>query len=477
MQGADMAIPTHTLFHRYLATSFLVLSMAFPALLSAQTLGDTPWTEYFGSSTGPHEGWGRTSRVGSDRTRQIKAALKDGDNIFVGDSIGLSSARKEAEVAIFMDSVEADDGTAFRQKVLNRALKLHQLQLKLGSPMQEIYWQFGNEITSLKYVLNLRAWAKQPVEPARTSDPWIIPYYVEYYLAPAIQSIIQAEVLTGTEIPVLLGSIGNANNPARREFLYELLDYEVVGSYASDLAGLRVAEIVDFIDIHYLIAKSVHLKNEKGKYIKRLKGSYEIALDEIYDPWIAAGPVKGIWTSEEVGRSASDMGHGAAKAMLVTARYLHWWSKHDISSENARALYFGTSLGPVDVSADLAMQTLFSFLGHSPLVEIIDAALPPAGDWETYVFESVDNNNKRVAFILPSWSDIESNSFTEFQIDATLWPGDVTADVIVYGLGATTATSAEVIREGELLTVVLPDAISPDTSKPPSIVVLLERSE
>lgn len=471
-----MAFLNISRLHRYLAASLLIALISLPSMLMAQTLADTPWTEYFGSSTGPHENWGRTSRIGSDRTRQVKSALKRGDDVVIGDSMGLGSARKEAEVAVFMDSVVADGGAAFRQAVFNRAVKLHQVKLELGADAQLLLWQFGNEITSLNYVENLRSWAEQPVESAKTSDPWVIPYYVEYYLAPGVQAIIAAELETGTTIPVMLGSIGNGNNPARRDYLKQLLEYVVVGDYAGELAGMRVADIVNLVDLHYTIAKSVHVKNEKGKYIKHLKGSYKLALEEIYQPWVVDGPLDGLWTTEEAGKSAGLKGHGAAKAMVVTARYMHWWGERDISPEDGTALHFGTAVGPVDVTADLAMQNLFGFLGHTPLVEIKDAALPPAGDWETYVFESVENNDQRVAFIIPSWSDIEPNSFDEFQIDATLWPGDVSADVIVYSLGATRVTSAEVVREGNLLRVMLPSPITPQTAKPPAIVVLLERS-
>lgn len=464
-------------FRNYIVASLFLVLTAFPSMLVAQSLADSSWTEYFGSSLGSHTNWGHTKRIGSKRTSQIKSALKKGDDVIIGDSFGLASARKEEEVALFMDSVEADDGLSFRQKVFNRAVELHEAKLKVGSADQDLIWTFGNEITSLKYVLNLRAWAEEPVEPVKRSDPWIIPYYVEYYLAPAVQAINEAEVATGAEIPVLLGSIGNANNPVRRRFLNELLEYEVVGTYASSLSGLRVADILDNIDIHYLVGKNVHVHNEKGKYIKHLKGSYEIALDEIYDPWVEAGPVNGLWSTEEVGQSSANKGQGAAKAMVVTSRYLHWWGKNDISPERGRVLFFGAKLGPADVSADLAMQTLFSFLGDTPLVEIMEAAQPPADDWETYVFESVVNNDKRVAFVIPSWGDIESNSFTEFQVDATLWPGSVSAEVVVYGVGSTYILSPIVDRVDNLLTVTLPTPIDVVTSNPPSIVIFLERSE
>ncbi len=162
--------------------------------------------------------------------------------------------------------------------------------------------------------------------------------------------------------------------------------------------------------------------------------------------------------------------------MVVAARYLHWWGKNDVSTEQGRILFFGTNLGPSDASADLAMQTLFGFLGATPLVEITDAVVPPASDWETYLFESVNDNDKRVAFVVPSWSDILTNSFTEFEIDATLWPGSVSAEVVVFGLGATTATTATVDRQGDMLTVTVPAPIEAQTNRPPSIVIFLQRN-
>ena len=258
--------------------------------------------------------------------------------------------------------------------------------------------------------------------------------------------------------------------------MYELLNYELAGTYAETLSGLRVADIVDYADIHYTIAKNTHVVDENGKNIKHLKGSYELALNEIYDSWVATGILDGLWSTEEIGRKVANGGYGATKAMVVTSRYLHWWGKNDISAEQGRSLFFGTAIGPSDVSADLAMQTLFGFLGATPLVEIMDAVTPPASDWETYLFESVDDNDKRVAFVVPSWSDIVTNSFTEFKIDAALWPGDVSAEVVVFGLGATTVTTATVDRQNDVLTVTVPAPIAAQTDRPPSIVIYLQRN-
>ncbi len=471
-----MSFLTRRPLRRFFLTSLLVALTILPTVLVAQTLSDTPWTEYFGSSEGPHLNWGYTSRIGSARTLRIKRALRNGDDVLLGDSYGLGSARKEVAVAKFMNSIEADRGQSFRQTIFDRALALHQIQLNLGVTDQKLFLQFGNEITSVKYALNLRSWAKQPVQPTRASDPFIIPYYVEYYLAPGVEAIREAEVATGTFIPVMLGSIGNANAPARRNFLYALLNYEVIGTYASSLAGQRVADIIDFIDIHYTIAKNTHVVDTRGKNIKHLQGSFELALNEIYDPWVATGIVAGLWSSEEVGRKVASGGYGAAKAMVVAARSFHWWGENNVSPTQTQTLLFGTTLGPSSVSADLAMQTLFNFLGATPLIEISAAIVPPANDWETYLFESVNDADKRVGFVIPSWSDTVSNTFTQFQVDATNWPGTVSAEVYVFGLGATSNSIATVDRQNDILTITVPTPIVAQTNRPPSIVILLQRN-
>lgn len=461
---------------RFLLTSFLVGLVSLPASLMAQTLSDTAWTEYFGSSSGPHVGWGRTSRVQNRKIRQVRKVLQRGDDIVLGDVLGLGSAAREASVAQFMNSIESDGGRSFRRKIYKNAVAFNAAKIDVNATDQLIAWQFGNEITSIKYTLNLRAWAGQEVQPAQAADPFIIPYYAEYYLAPAVQAIWEAEADTRTNIPVLLGSIGNANNPERREFMYELLNYELDGTYANDLAGLRVADIVDFIDIHYFIAKDTHVADANGKVIQHLQGSYELALNEMYDPWVATGILDGIWTTEEIGRKVGSGGFGAAKAMVITARYLHWWGVTGMSSEQARSLLWGTDLGPSDVSADLAMQILFDHLGASPLVEIQGAVVPPADDWETYLFESVDDNDRRAGFVIPSWSDIENGTFSTFEIDATGWSGQVSAEVVVYGVGASSTSSANVTRQNNVLTITLPSPITVQPGRPPSIVVLLQKN-
>jgi len=460
----------------YLLTVSLVGLLGLPASLLAQSLSDTPWTEYFGASHGPYVGWGHTSRIQNDRTGQIRKTTRLGADIVLGDIYGLGSANQEDAVAQFMDSIEADSGQSFRQKIFNRVLQLDQLQLDIGTTNQVYFWQFGNEITSIQYALNLRSWAEQQVQPTRPADPFIIPLYAEYYLAPAVEAIHEAEVVTGINIPVMLGSIGNANIPNRREFLNELLNYQLVGTYASTLTGLSVADIVDYIDVHYLVDKDFHVQNQQGRNIKHLQGSYELALNEIYDPWVATGILDGIWSTEEVGRKASDGGYGAATAMVLAARYLHWWDKNGLSSDQGRTLLWGTGLGPSNVSANLAMRTLFDFLGETPLVEVPGAVVPPADDWETYLFESVDDADKRVGFVIPSWSDIENGTFTSFEIDAAGWSGRTSAEVIVYGVGASSSSRTTVTRRNNVLTIKVPTPITATAGRPPSIVILLQRN-
>jgi hypothetical protein len=471
-----MSLLTKHWFRQYHLTASLVALVFLPTPMLAQSLSDTPWTEYFGSSEGPHAGWGNTTRIGSDQTRGINQALLAGDDIVVTDGYGLGSARKEAGVAQFMDSIEADGGQSFRQIIFDRAVILDQSLFDFGATNQVLLMQFGNEITSIDYALNLRSWAGQPVQPTLAADSFIIPYYAEYYLAPAVQALREAEVVTGTNIPVMLGSIGNANTPNRRKFLYELLNYQLVGTYAGTLTGLRVADIVDHIDIHYMIAKDTHVTNVKGKNIKHLQGSFELALNEIYDPWVATGILDGLWSTEEVGAQSGQSGNGALTAIVVTARYLHWWGENGLSKGQGRSLFWGTNLGPANVSADLAMRTLFGFLGATPLIEIPGAVVPPANDWETYLFEAVDDVNKRVGFVIPSWRDVVSGTFTTFNIDATDWPGEVSAEVFVFGLGASTSTIATVDRQGDVLTITVPTPILAETDSPPAIVIFLQRN-
>ena len=69
----------------YLLTVSLVALLGLPASLLAQSLSDTPWTEYFGASHGPYVGWGHTSRIQNDRTGQIRKTTQAGRTILFSE--------------------------------------------------------------------------------------------------------------------------------------------------------------------------------------------------------------------------------------------------------------------------------------------------------------------------------------------------------------------------------------------------------
>lgn len=300
---------------------------------------------------------------------------------------GLEGAREQDSVAAFLDGIERDGGRAWREELRQRAAAIRPV---LGEAGGSINLQVGNEINSYHYAtaIHARRGGRGRVD---ANSETIIPVYVEYFLAPAVEALRNFDwgaSPAASRIRLVLGSVANSANAKSRAWLYDLLDYRVRGDFAPTLEGKRVVELIDIIAIHYLVTGA--------------DANWMQVLDSLQTRWVDSGLAQGVWSTEELGRRRADDGLGAVTAVKVTARYLHWWSRRGYGPDRSRFLLWGSSRGRRGTRGDDAMETLYDFLGEAELVDVTGSLdLAPTGDLEAYAFDTTADPSKRAIFILP----------------------------------------------------------------------------
>jgi hypothetical protein len=175
---------------------------------------------------------------------------------------------------------------------------------------------------------------------SKGSDPVIIPYYVEYELAPMIEALRES----GKSFDISLGSIVGASRQESRDWIDTALNYQVKGIFAPSLAGKKVYELVNSISIHYLTTYDFHGYNDDLELTNvnnntYVDNSWEAALDGIYDKWMgpdrpAGCNIENIWASEESGAESTGANKAPARAIKIFSRYMYWWQKKNIAPLN-----------------------------------------------------------------------------------------------------------------------------------------------
>ena len=363
-------------------TSLLpVLLTLCTSALTAQNVTNAPWTAYIGShyTAEPWSGWVRDySRrlgsyvldsgevVGQIDTNLINELFADMSALpleYDGTLLASGLGRDTQKVNLYMRRIEADNGATWRELCRRQALKLSELP----DGKNRIFWQMGNEISSPAYSRLLNLWAENPVPCGGEGcnyDSFVIPLYAEYFFAPSVQGVNEASMqLYGSKdsIPIILGSLTNAGSNVAFQWLDSLMNYTIVGTYAPELAGRKVYELIDIISIHYMMG---NVNSD----------SWRAQIDRYRDAWFGKGKVKGIWSTEEVGINAAQNGRGAARGAATTARYLEWAILNNYSPYQCRTNYYAHGTGPAGSTVDDLNQTTLDFLGHVPL-SLVDQAL------------------------------------------------------------------------------------------------------
>jgi uncharacterized protein (TIGR03437 family) len=357
-----------------------------------------------------------------------------------GANTGLGSGRDEERLAAFMNGVRADGGAAIKAEVLTKAAEL--IAAHRGKP-HKASWQLGNEISEA-FSRTMRAWAKSanlpypsPYSPYEDreapNDRGYIGNFVEYFMAPAIESLQKANRAAAPEdrLPIAMGSLANAaGTAANSSWLPALLDYVVRGDFAPSLAGMKISDLIDLITIHYI-------------------GGSQTVFDSIWDRWVAEGrAITGIWTTEEIGIRAAEGGRGAASALRVFAKSMDAYLHRGLSSSQARFYYYaaGTRGPSPDTTGDYAMQVLDGFMPAATTSLVRLAGIEGAGTLESYTYASEDHA-RRVIFVMGQ-STQGSASFRQLIVKAAGWTGPVSGEVHLFSVGGHRVIPATVRAEG-----------------------------
>lgn len=425
-----------------LAAGALVASLcgATPAIPPAK---DIPWPEYFSVSSDTPPPWARTVRR-SQAQSHPDPFLKKADvlNSF-GPGVG----------GEFVANLKRDDGAAWKKSVKEAALAAVAAQQDSGNTF---YWQLGNEISSPRSAGAWHAWVEGgsstsdqaagqragevPVpdqvggrrrgrgdgeaavearprgqgrggaaaarpSPGLRNDPWLVPVFADYFLAPTIEALLEVRKETGAIVPIVLGSIGNGSSEENRAWYAQLLQHELDGRFAPSLKGKRVMDCVDYLAFHYTIDGA----------------NWQESLED-FRKWVGQGSIKGFFDTEEIGYQSTSAGTSGSIALRAFARYLHWWGKYGFTPDQVRVNYWnwdgGRGWGPGGAPAagnatlpKVSMGVLHAFLGDTALREVV-APQVEGIKAETYAYE-VKGQPKRALFVLGPRGRQHGGAFAE----------------------------------------------------------------
>jgi hypothetical protein len=383
----------------------VAFTLAFGTVNPASAQPSSEWREYIGAHYSERE-WARSIRdyqgpgaAGINypeietrvRQRSAMGSLGVAETLLFNIG-GLGSGRNERQLAAYMDAIRAQGGERWKAKVRDHVIEFAN---SYRSKDIEIYWQFGNEINSGQFSRSFHQWARDDERPMG-HDAKTISWYVEYFLAPGVEGIIEARERRPdlrNKLNIVLGSLGVARNPSAVEWLNRLLEYEVRGSYAPSLKGKKVFELVNVVSLHYLVGTP--------------GDGWRSILDDLHNRWYRTGAIKAIWSTEEIGIRRARAGYGAATAMQVLARYMDWWASKGIGPNAGKVFFWGSDVGSGLNKADYVLGEIYNFIGNGRIVPIKDKVeIKGVGDIEHYRFLSPDASGKQLIMLFPKDRDL-----------------------------------------------------------------------
>ncbi|MFQ5645193.1 MAG: hypothetical protein ACE5FQ_16070, partial [Thiogranum sp.] len=323
--------------------------MKFPAIvLLLPGLVCADWTQQFGSNE--KTDWASITRIANENTNGQQEALAAGKTLIVT----LTQQNAVGGMAEYYAYIENGGAEEWTQYIMTRVLET-------GG---DAIWQIGNEINGK----------------AKTVPGYdVMPTYVEYFLAPTLAGIFRADRATGLYTRVMLGSVANAGSQDNRDWLRTLLDYRIQGTYAPDLAGWLVRDVIDIASIHYMATAS---------------RDFDSAVADIQSMGVP------VWATEEVGRKVASAGLGGAVTLRVVNRYLN---------TGITSLLWGSLIG--SPSGNEAMQTLSGFLGAVEL---------------TYQDGYWDAGDRRIRVLTSSFDTVQMAD----------WAGELSVEIHVFRKGS-----------------------------------------
>jgi len=474
--------------------SILILLLSMAVSAPCAEVPQATWEDYLSTQDGEAE-WANTVRGmsrGNSGTGVLRVSTSEAFNFQpllqsvaqvtgTKDLIlpvgGLGSGRRVDIVDNYMRLIRYDNGERWRRLVFEQTTVVAK-----SSPQRQIYWQIGNEINSWHFLETLEPWldsdevvTRDPVEDnrrVRKEDEAErtqrrqkhekfrrqskrierinldeISLYVEYFLAPTAQAIINArkqDPAYDSRTKIVLGTIANSRNEQARIWLDTLLDYQIRGDYSSQLAGRKVSDVVDIIALHYMASS--------------WGPEWRTSMRGLYEKWLGKGSIRGIWVTEEIGRKRAVAGVGGATAISVLSRYMDLWNELGIDPSQGRVNFWGWNMGDKGTQGSDAMQTFSGLVGDTQLISMAEGevTLQSTGDYESHIFKT--SNEK---LLIVAYASEKQGGF-RFRGFKTKWNGEKEpqVEVIVFGQQGQTRLEPELTLKNGMLTVSTKDKLT-----------------
>jgi len=243
---------------------------------------------------------------------------------------------------------------------------VRQIHEKFPEAHRHVVWQMGNEVVSghfdPKGIWNRREGAAtgkrqgQGQQPGQREDnffgydlKWKEDYYVNDYLAPAIEAAERASKDVYGDprrIQIALGSMNPYNRP-NLEFLKNVMGRAFDGRQAPALKGEPVWKHIDLLTVHYMTGSPGTIAT----------------LQQYHDDYLKTGKVNGIWITEDHGHA----GKGPVTILDRGLRFLAWAARNNLSGAQTRLCWWGENAREPGGSGTEATRLLGGFLAGKPL--------------------------------------------------------------------------------------------------------------
>ena len=435
------------------------------------------WRNYLGADTGggnTPDIWRETQRssypmggpgsVTADPAR-IDALMATDDWISLQQGFNY---RDQSIVNDYFNAVRGDHGAAWRNTCSTIAQAMVDGSVRNATTGHNIYWELGNEIYADIVGETIGTWIAEnnmpyphpnspfndnPAHGQVMNDRGLIGYQVEYQMALALEALIvvNGNAPAGHKIRILApASTGSSiQNGSANGWTSTLLNYVIVGyevekdangvtfvnyakPLASSLAGQRLGDLVDIVNVHYIINANAG------------------TLKTVYDTFTGgANHATSVFHTEEGGINAANGGRGGLSALQNFSRAMDLWLSRGLTPENARLCYYASSNGPTGTRGTDALTELDSFMPSATTVLTRKPGLLSSGSatLETYTFENPDGN-KRALFVLPGNNNPVNLTSITMQAGGWNWT-TVAGTARLWSSTANAASTATVTRAGD----------------------------
>jgi hypothetical protein len=241
---------------------------------------------------------------------------------------------------------------------------VRQIHERFPEAHRRIVWQMGNEVVSghfdPKGVWDRRdagaPGKRQGQAPGGKEDnffgydlKWKEDYYVDRYLAPAIEATERASrdvYGDPRKIRIALGSMNPYNRP-NLAFLANVMGRSFDGAQAPTLKGEPVWKHIDLLTVHYMAGSPRTIET----------------LQQYHDEYLRPGKVQGIWITEDHGHA----GKGPVTILDRGLRFLDWAVRNHLTGEQARLCWWGEGAREPGGSGMEATRLLGEFLAGRAL--------------------------------------------------------------------------------------------------------------